>query len=104
MKRLTKSNDKKICGVCGGIAEFFGVDPTIIRLLAVVLIFCGIGTGLVIYIVAAFILPEPDTSDTEDIDNLKSANVNDDYKSEQSAPSTDGGHSDEEFDSYFSKK
>ena len=103
MKRLTKSNDKKIAGVCGGIAKFFGVDPTIIRLLAVVLVFCGIGAGLVVYIIAAIILPEPDSSEAENIENLKSANV-DDYKSEQSQPSSNGGHTDEEFDSYFDKK
>ena len=45
-KRLYKSKtDVMICGVCGGLAEYFEVDPTIVRLIAVVLIF-GWGSGL----------------------------------------------------------
>ena len=37
MKKLTKSNtDRKICGVCGGIAEYLNIDPTIVRLVAVI--------------------------------------------------------------------
>ena len=44
-KRLYKSVDKKLCGVCGGIADYFGIDPTIMRLLLVVLVFAGFGTG-----------------------------------------------------------
>lgn len=57
-KRLTKSRtDRKICGVCGGVAEYLNLDPTVVRLLWVLLaIFAG--TGLLVYIVAAFIMPE----------------------------------------------
>ena len=45
-KRLYRSRrDVMICGVCGGIAEYFDIDPTIVRLIAVVLIF-GWGSGL----------------------------------------------------------
>lgn len=56
-KRLYKSrDDKMICGVCGGIAEYFDVDPTLVRLGAV-LLGCS-GTSLVVYIVAAVIIPE----------------------------------------------
>lgn len=58
--RLTRSaTDKKIAGVCGGIAEYFGVDATPVRLLWVVLsIFCGavIG-GIIAYLVAWLIIP-----------------------------------------------
>lgn len=57
MKRLTKSYDRKLCGVCGGIAEYFGVDPTLIRLLWVLLVLCA-GTGILAYIIAAIIMPE----------------------------------------------
>ncbi|MCQ2574327.1 MAG: PspC domain-containing protein [Treponema sp.] len=106
MKRLTKSNNKKICGVCAGVAEFFGIDPTIIRLLAVILIFCGIGTGIIVYIVAAFILPEPDDrpyDDTENIDHLKSANVSEDEIKKESH-TAEAKHTDEEFNSYFEEK
>lgn len=57
MKRLTKSYDRKLCGVCGGIADYFGVDPTLIRLLWVLLVLCA-GTGILAYIIAAIIMPE----------------------------------------------
>lgn len=57
MKRLTKSYDRKVCGVCGGIAEYFGVDPTLIRLLWVLLVLCA-GTGILAYIIAAIIMPK----------------------------------------------
>ncbi len=56
-KRLYKIEEgKKLCGVCGGIAEYFDVDPTLIRLLWVVLVLCA-GTGILAYIVAALIMP-----------------------------------------------
>lgn len=57
-KRLYKSKkDIMICGVCGGIAEYFDIDPTIVRLVAVVLIF-GWGSGLLAYLVGAIIIPK----------------------------------------------
>lgn len=56
-KRLYKIEEgKKVFGVCGGIAEYFNVDPTLIRLLWVVLVLC-VGTGILAYIVAALIMP-----------------------------------------------
>ena len=56
-KRLFKSNNNKvICGVCGGVADYLNVDPTVIRLLWVIFGFAG-GLGLVAYIVAAIIMP-----------------------------------------------
>ena len=58
MKKLCKSNkNRKICGVCGGIAEYLNADPTLIRL-AFVVISMAAGTGLLAYIVAALIMPE----------------------------------------------
>lgn len=55
-KRLYRSEtDKMLCGVCGGIAEYFNVDPTIIRLLWAVLI-CS-GPGIIAYFIAAIIIP-----------------------------------------------
>lgn len=57
-KRLYRSSrDKMIAGVCGGVAEYFDVDPTLIRLGAVVLMF-GWGSGLLAYLVAAIIIPK----------------------------------------------
>jgi len=58
VKRLYKSDtDKKIAGVCGGIAEYFNIDSTIVRLLWV-LISLAYGTGIIAYIACAFIIPE----------------------------------------------
>ena len=51
------ARDKKLAGVCGGIAEWLGVDPMIIRLVWALLAF-GWGTGVLAYIVCALILPE----------------------------------------------
>ena len=57
-KRLYKSStDKKVCGVCGGIANYFDVDPTVIRLIWVIFTLVG-GSGLIAYIIAAIIMPE----------------------------------------------
>ncbi len=57
MKRLYKSTtNKMICGVCGGIAEYFNIDPSLIRL-AAVLLACSAGSGLLAYIIMAIILP-----------------------------------------------
>ena len=56
-KRLTKSADKKICGVCGGFAEYFGIDPTIIRLIYVILVLCS-GIGILPYIIAAIVMDD----------------------------------------------
>jgi len=57
MKRLYLSDtDKKIGGVCGGIGEYFGVDPTLIRLLWIILAFMG-GTGILAYLIAWAIIP-----------------------------------------------
>lgn len=56
-KRLYKSSvNYKICGVCGGIAEYFDIDPTIIRLAWVIFCFAG-GSGVFAYIIAAIIMP-----------------------------------------------
>ena len=58
MKKLCKSNtNRKICGVCGGIAEYLNADPTLIRL-AFVIIAMAAGSGLLAYILAALIMPE----------------------------------------------
>lgn len=57
-KRLYKSaTDKKICGVCAGIAEYFDIDPTLVRLAWVVFTCLG-GSGVLAYIIAAIVLPD----------------------------------------------
>ena len=57
MKRLYRSQkDKIIAGVCGGIGEYFGIDPVIIRIIAVILFFWG-GSGIIAYIIGMIIIP-----------------------------------------------
>ena len=57
-KKLYKSStDKKIAGVCGGIAEYFNIDSTLVRLAWVVFCLLG-GSGVLAYIIAALIMPD----------------------------------------------
>ena len=57
-KKLYKSNtDKKIAGVCGGIAEYFNIDATLVRLGWVVFSLLG-SSGLLAYIIAALVMPD----------------------------------------------
>ncbi len=57
-KKLCKSNtNKMVAGVCGGVAEYLGVDPTVVRLIWVLFTALG-GSGLLAYILAAIIMPE----------------------------------------------
>lgn len=56
-KRLFKSNSNRmVCGVCGGLGEYFNIDPVIVRLLWVMCIFF-MGGGLIAYLIAAIIIP-----------------------------------------------
>ena len=56
MKKLYKSNNQMICGVCAGIAEYLGIDPTVVRLIWAAL---GLtGTGILLYIIASLVMPE----------------------------------------------
>lgn len=58
MKKLVKNQDNRIiCGVCSGIADYFDMDPTVIRLLWVVFSLLG-GCGVIAYIIAAIIIPQ----------------------------------------------
>ncbi len=55
-KLYLSDRDKKIAGVCGGIAEYFEVDPTLVRLLWVAFSL-AYGSGLIMYIVCALVIP-----------------------------------------------
>ena len=58
-KRLYRSKmNRTICGVCGGIAEYFNIDPTIVRLGGVLLACISFGTGVLAYFIAAVIIPD----------------------------------------------
>ena len=76
----TEGADAKIAGVCGGVAEYFGIDPSIVRILwAVVVLFYGF--GLLLYIVAALILPT----------KTEAMKVTTEYKKEDTEVNTNDG-------------
>lgn len=56
-KRFHKSSSRKLCGVCGGIAEYLDIDPTLVRIIWVLLVLFA-GTGILLYIILAFLMPD----------------------------------------------
>ena len=72
-KRLYKSNDRRIAGVCGGIAEYFGIDPTLVRLVWALVVFVG-GTGLLLYFIASIIMEDAPDYIPEDYDSRNYGN------------------------------
>ncbi|MBQ8816686.1 MAG: PspC domain-containing protein [Lachnospiraceae bacterium] len=58
-KELRKSaTNKTLCGVCGGIGEYFKIDPTLIRLLWILISLSSLGLGIIGYFIAAVVIPE----------------------------------------------
>jgi phage shock protein C len=58
-KRLTRSNEKWLAGVCGGIANYFGWDPAIVRLVWLLLTLCTVGfPGITAYIILWICMPQ----------------------------------------------
>lgn len=58
-KKLKRSkSNRMLCGVCGGLGEYLNLDPTIIRIIWIFCALAGLGTGAVIYIIVAVIMPE----------------------------------------------
>jgi len=77
-KRMRRSKtDKMIAGVCGGLGVYFGIDPTLIRLAFVLLLFAK-GVGVILYLVLCIVLPSSELTDgngtsvkvTEGVDNF----------------------------------
>ena len=108
-KKLYKSRkNKMVGGVCGGLADYLNMDVTIVRIIAGVLCLVK-GVGILVYLIMCIVMPydDEDFSD-DDMENLKSANINpeDEKKSsKKSDPEKDSKlHSDEDFDSYFKDK
>ena len=63
-RKLMRSSNKILAGVCGGIAEYFDVDPTIIRICYAALSLFSAGfPGLILYIIMMLIMPEKDKND-----------------------------------------
>ena len=68
VKRIYKvENDRKIFGVCGGIAEYLNMDPTIVRVVWAIFTLLICGTGVLIYIICAFAFPNK--SEVENTNN-----------------------------------
>ena len=59
-KRLVKGTDRKLFGVCSGLGEYFDIDPTVIRVIFLVA-FLVFGSGLLIYLVMAVVMPTPES-------------------------------------------
>ncbi len=58
VKKLYKSRtDRKLAGVCGGIAEYLEIDSTLVRLALVIFCLAG-GSGLILYLIAALVIPD----------------------------------------------
>lgn len=59
MKKLLRSKDNKvICGVCAGIAAYFGIDATVVRVIWAILALCSFGVAAIAYLLCALIIPE----------------------------------------------
>lgn len=59
-KLMRSKGNRMICGVCGGIGEYLNIDPTLVRLIWLICSLASCGTGLLIYIIAAVVMPEDD--------------------------------------------
>lgn len=93
MKELKRSCKFRIfTGVCGGIGQYFNIDPVIIRLLAIILVFVTKGLFVIFYIAASIIMPSSDDFFEEETPE-SSENCQDTEKTDDN---------DEEFNSYFS--
>lgn len=58
-RKLTRSKTSRmVCGVCGGLGEYLNIDPTVIRIIWLLCALAGLGTGAVIYLIAAIVVPE----------------------------------------------
>ncbi len=91
-KRLYKSQNRMIAGVCAGLAEYFNFDPTIVRLIFVVLLLALWAVIIPAYIIGMIIIPDRPFSSNDQYryeENMKSAN--------------DYDRSDDDFDKYFKK-
>ena len=64
MEKKLVRKDKKIFGVCGGLGDYFGIDPTLVRVLFLVALL-GFGSGLLLYLILALVKPEEKTTGTQ---------------------------------------
>lgn len=102
-KKLHRVNNKRmICGVCTGLADYFNIDVTIVRIIFV-LISVFKGVGLLMYILCAILMPADMDEDIIIDAEVKDADEEPAKKTKKSSGKT-APHSDAEFDSYFKSK
>lgn len=70
-KKLVKSNNKLLTGSLAGIADYFKIDPTIIRVLFLLSMFFSFGTTIILYIILALIIPDGIATETQYTKNEK---------------------------------
>lgn len=58
MKKLTKSSNKMIAGVCAGFAEYYNIDPTLVRVIFAGITILSMGTGVLVYLAAWLLMPK----------------------------------------------
>ncbi len=58
MKLVKADDDKKLFGVCGGLARYFGFDSSLLRVLFVILTIIGVGSPVLVYLILAAIMPK----------------------------------------------
>ncbi len=56
-KSLRRSSNGMIAGVCAGVADYFGIDPTVVRILWVIITLCG-GAGIIVYLIMLLLMPK----------------------------------------------
>lgn len=100
-KRLFKSiRDRKLCGVCGGIGEYFNIDSTIIRLIWLLLTIPSFGTSIIVYIIAVIVIPDAYIDDASH--SSYNNNYNNNYNSNSNGNSKESD-ANKDFNSHFEK-
>lgn len=80
-KRLYRSRtNRKVAGVCGGLGDYFNVDPTIMRLIYIMVILFSVGLGILAYIVMWVVMPEEPAHQNRTVDQQGSGNTGSDHK------------------------
>lgn len=100
--QLVRSNrDKKIMGVCGGIAEYLHIDSTLVRIIWAVAV-CCFGSGVLLYIIAALIMPEGSVNRYNDYNNnYNNGYCNTDYYSPSDNVNYSGSYNNNTYDANY---
>ena len=75
-KRLFRSSEQRVlAGICGGLGEYFDLDPVLVRLLAVIGLFASYGTAIIIYLIAWIIIPRRSLEAGGEVDPIEEPTV-----------------------------